>query len=96
MRERLKHRRISASCKQSCEYSRELLVRRDRDSKAAGTTLVCHCRCSAVSGSMLLKAGAAGFDDAACVRTRIVCSTGSKPGALALLRGCGFDDVCCA
>ncbi len=32
MRERLKHRRISASCKQSCESSYELLVRRDRDS----------------------------------------------------------------
>jgi len=62
MRERLKHRRISASCKQSCEYSCELLVRRDRDSRAAGTTLVCHCRCSVVPGSMLLKAG----DDADC------------------------------
>jgi hypothetical protein len=45
---------------------------------------------------MLLKAGVAGLDDADCARTRITCSTGSKPGALALLPGCGCDDVCCA
>ena len=45
---------------------------------------------------MLLKAGVAGLDDADCARTRIACSTGSKPGALALLPGCGCDDVCCA
>ena len=71
-------------------------VRRDRDSKAAGTTLVCHCRYSAVPGSMLLKAGAGGLDDAGRARARILCSTGSKPGALALLPGCSCVDVCCA
>ena len=39
---------------------------------------------------MLLKAGVAGFDDADCARAWITCSTGSKPGALALLPGPGF------
>lgn len=56
---------------------------------------MCHCQCSAVSGSMLLKAGAAGLDDAGCVRARIACGTGSTPWVLALLLGCGCDDVCC-
>ena len=45
---------------------------------------------------MLLKAGVGGLDDADCARARILCSTGFKPGALALLPGCGCDDVCCA
>jgi hypothetical protein len=49
-----------------------------------------------VSGTMLLKAGSAGLDGAGCVWARVARSTGSKPGALALLPGCGFDDVCCA
>ena len=65
-----------------CIGATKRYVRRDRDSKAAGTTLVCHCRCSAVPGSMLLKAGTAGLDDADCARARILCSTGSKPGLM--------------
>ena len=79
-----------------CSGARRRYVRRDRESRAAGTILVCHCQCSAVPGSMLLKAGAGGLDDAGCVRARILCSTGSKPGALELLPGCGCDDVRCA
>ena len=55
-------------------------VRRDRDSKAAGTTLVCQCRCSAVPGSMLLKTGGAGLDGAGGEGPLVACSTGSKPG----------------
>ena len=45
---------------------------------------------------MLLKAGIAGLDDAGGALPRVAYSTGSKPGALALLPGRGFDDVCCA
>ena len=58
----------------------KLYTRRDRDSKAAGTTLVCHCRCSAVPGSMLLQTGGAGFDGAGGEGPLVACSTGSKPG----------------
>jgi len=44
--------------------------------------MLCHCHYhhSAVSGSLLLKAGAAGLDDAGWGRTRIVCSTMNSPG----------------
>ena len=50
--------------------------------RAAGSSFGFEWRLSAASGTMLLKVGGAGLDDAGGALPRVACSTGSKPGLM--------------